>query len=49
LDKTGYELGSGLFDVYEVTYDGVAEPVTLYLNMYDPGEPHIPHGFTARR
>jgi len=43
------ELGVGLLDVYEVTYEGLAEPVTLYLNMYDQGEPRIPRGFTARR
>jgi hypothetical protein len=41
-------LGGGLLDVYELTYDGLEEPIVLYLNMYDPGEPLIPVGLTAR-
>jgi hypothetical protein len=38
----------GLLDMYEVTYSGLAEPVVLYLNMYDPGEARAPDGFTLR-
>ena len=41
------ELGGGLLDVYEITYEGLDEPRTLYLNMYDPGPVYIPQGFTA--
>lgn len=41
-------LGSGLLDVYELTYEGLDEPIVLYLNMYDPGEPLIPKGLMAR-
>jgi len=36
---------SGLLDRYEVTYPGLAEPVVLYLNMYDPGDVLAPAGF----
>jgi hypothetical protein len=39
------ELG-GMLDVYAITYTGQSEPITLYLNMYDPGPPLIPVGFT---
>jgi len=39
------ELG-GMLDVYVITYSGQSEPITLYLNMYDPGPPLIPVGFT---
>lgn len=41
-------LGAGLLDVYELTWEGLDEPVVLYLDMYDPGEPLIPKGLTAR-
>jgi hypothetical protein len=39
------ELG-GMLDVYVITYAGQSEPITLYLNMYDPGPALIPVGFT---
>ena len=48
--ETGHsELGAGMLDVYELTYAGLAKPIVLYINMYDPGEPLIPQGLTARR
>ncbi|WP_426756263.1 hypothetical protein [Myxococcus sp. Y35] len=37
--------GSGLLDVYDVIYDGLDKPVTLYLNMYDRKDPRAPEGF----
>ncbi|MEL6614719.1 MAG: hypothetical protein AAFQ43_03225 [Bacteroidota bacterium] len=39
--------GIGLLDMYEVTYEGLDEPVMLYLNMYDPpeGDLKAPAGF----
>ena len=37
---------AALLDQYEVTYEGLARPVLLYLNMYDPGEARAPAGFT---
>ncbi len=43
------DFGSGLLDVYKVTYEGLAEPVVLYLDMYDPGEVLVPVGFTGGR
>ncbi|HKG95075.1 MAG TPA: hypothetical protein VKA84_24370 [Gemmatimonadaceae bacterium] len=39
----------GLLDVYEVTYDGLAEPIVLYLTLYDFEEPRAPRGFTLQR
>jgi len=44
----GY-MGSGLLDKYEITYDGLASPITLYINMYDYEEPMIPVGFTRKK
>ncbi len=40
-------MGTGFLDIYEVTYPGLAKPVTLYLDMYRAGELLIPVGFTA--
>jgi hypothetical protein len=39
----------GVLDAYEVTYDGLASPVVLYLDMYaEPsGVPAPPEGFSA--
>jgi hypothetical protein len=42
------ELGTGLLDVYEVTYAGLGEPLLLYLDMYEPGEVAVPLGLSAR-
>ena len=39
--------GGGLLDMYEVIYDGLAEPLLLYLNMYDEGEVFVPVGFRS--
>jgi len=39
----------GLLDAFSVTYSGLAEPVTLYLNMYDYERPRVPVGFTQAR
>ena len=38
--------GVGMLDIYEVTYEGLASPGKLYLNMYDYEQPQIPRGFT---
>lgn len=37
---------SGLLDQYLVSYEGLAHPLSLYLDMYDPGEVRAPLGFT---
>lgn len=45
-------LGSGLLDQYELRYEGLVEPVTLYLNMYDPdpdGNVQAPKGFKLKK
>ena len=37
--------GFGLLDQYEVSYDGLDEPITLYINMYDSDTLKVPVGF----
>jgi hypothetical protein len=41
--------GGGLLDVYEIKWEGLAKPITLYLNMYDPGELKAPLGLTIKK
>jgi hypothetical protein len=38
-------MGLGLLDLYEVTYEGLEQPVILYLDMYDSGPVAAPAGF----
>lgn len=38
--------GQGLLDKYEVYYQGLKEPIILYLNGYDYNNPKAPVGFT---
>lgn len=40
--------GTGLLDIYEVAYDGLSEPIVLYLNMYDSDTLKIPVGFRMK-
>ena len=39
----------GMLDVYDVTWEGAAKPLQLYLNMYETGEMLVPVGLTARK
>lgn len=42
-------MGAGLLDKYEVKYEGLENPVILYINMYDKGDLKAPKGFTFRQ
>jgi hypothetical protein len=35
----------GMLDAYEVTYPGLARPMTLYVDMYTPPSQGVPAGF----
>jgi len=41
--------GGGLLDIYKVRVDGTSKDVFLFVNMYDPGSPALPAGFTQRK
>ncbi|ASB51119.1 2-dehydro-3-deoxyphosphooctonate aldolase [Alkalitalea saponilacus] len=43
--KNGTFGDTGLLDMYELTYDGIQEPVILYINMYDSDTLQVPVGF----
>ncbi|NVJ01610.1 hypothetical protein HV824_26315 [Myxococcus sp. AM009] len=44
-ESEGSPFGAGMLDVYIVSYEGLEEPVMLYLNMYDRKDPRAPEGF----
>ncbi|WP_051203965.1 hypothetical protein [Hugenholtzia roseola] len=39
----------GLLDIYEIRYQGLKKPITLYLNFYDYEKLYIPKGFTSKK
>ena len=43
-------LGGGMLDKYEVTYEGLEEPLILYFNMYDPApeDLKVPEGLILK-
>lgn len=40
--------GGGKLDRYSVSYDGIKEPVVLYINMYDSDTLKVPTGFKLK-
>ncbi|WP_255345422.1 hypothetical protein [Pontibacter sp. BAB1700] len=42
-------MGGGLLDKYSITYEGLAEPIILYINMYDSDKLKVPVGFTLKQ
>lgn len=47
--KNGFS-GGGMLDKYEVTYEGLEEPIILYFNMYDPApeDLKVPEGLILK-
>jgi hypothetical protein len=43
------DMGVGLIDIFEVTWEGNAKPIRLYINKYEKGELMIPLGFSVRK
>jgi Peptidase C13 family len=39
--------GTGILDIYELNYEGLASPVRIYLDAYHFDEPIAPHGFVC--
>ncbi|SRR5690606_11224628 len=42
------ELGGGMLDIYEITWEGNTKPLIIYLNHFEKGEVLIPVGLTAK-
>lgn len=43
------QLGSGMLEVYQITWEGNSDPIEIYLNTYEKGEVLIPIGLTAKK
>ena len=43
------DMGAGMIDTFEITWEGQKKPVLLYINKFEKGELMIPVGFTARK
>ena len=42
--------GNALLDIYEIMYEGLKEPIVIYVNMYDPStDLKAPKGFTFKK
>jgi hypothetical protein len=47
-DRVGSRtIGDITIDMYRLSYDGLAEPITLYIDMYNYSSPAAPVGFTC--
>ena len=42
------ELGGGILEIYQITWEGNSKPLTIYLNYFEKGEVLIPMGLTAK-
>lgn len=43
------DMGAGLLDIYEVTWDGLATPKRIYINLYEKGKVVAPKGFGIKK
>ena len=43
------EMGAGFLEVYEVTWEGLQQPIRLYLNIYEKGFLMAPMGFNIKK
>lgn len=46
---TRTDMGAGMLDIFEITYNGLDKPIRIYLNKFERGELMIPIGFTAKK
>lgn len=42
------DMGAGILDIYEVTWEGLKEPKRIYINLYEKGKIVAPYGFGIR-
>jgi hypothetical protein len=43
------DMGAGLLDIYEVTWEGLAKPKIIYINIYEKGAVKAPEGFGLKK
>ena len=44
-----HEIGAGFLDIYELTWEGNAKPIKLYLNIYEKGSLLVPIGLSIKQ
>jgi len=42
------DMGAGMLDIFEITYENQTKPILLFINKYEKGEIMIPMGFSVR-
>ena len=42
------DMGAGILDIYEVTWEGLKKPLRIYINLYEKGKVVAPQGFGIR-
>lgn len=42
-------MGAGVLDIYEVTWEGLSEPKQIHINLYERGEVIAPKGFGVKQ
>lgn len=43
------DMGAGILDIYEVTWEGLKEPKRIYVNLYEKGKVMAPKDFGIRK
>lgn len=43
------DMGAGMLDIFEITYEGQKKTILLYINKYERGELMIPVGLSAKK
>ena len=43
------DMGAGFLDVYELSWEGLKKPITLYLNIYERGQLMVPVGLSLKK
>ncbi len=41
--------GAALLDIYEISYDGLSQPLKIYVNIYEKGHIKAPKGLTIKQ
>ena len=43
------DMGAGILDIYEVSWEGLSQPKRIYINLYEKGAILAPKGFGIRQ
>ncbi|MNR68689.1 hypothetical protein D3C85_1933930 [compost metagenome] len=43
------DMGAGFLNVYQLSWEGLKKPITLYVNIYERGQLMIPLGLSLKK